>query len=192
VAKTRTRVFQTGKNKQNPEGKTMKKLMKVLLMAGCVAAVSFCTGNAMAQGGPGGGGGGFQRFQQRMMDDLRTQMDVKDDAEWGAISNAVSKVLEVRFAGRGMNRNRGGNNGGDQGGQPQRRPRFGGANGPEADALQAALDAKASPDEIKTKLVAVRAANTANHDKLVKAQDELKQLLTSRQEAVAVLNGLLE
>jgi hypothetical protein len=171
----------------------MKKLMRVLLMAGCVAAVSFCAGNAKAQGGPGGGGGGgFQRFQQRMMDDLRTQMDVKDDAEWGAISNAVSKVFEARFAGRGMNRNRGGNNGGDQGGQQQRRPRFGGANGPEADALQAALDAKASPEEIKTKLAAVRATNTANHDKLVKAQDELKQLLTSRQEAVAVLNGLLE
>jgi Spy/CpxP family protein refolding chaperone len=172
----------------------MKKLMRVLLMAGCVAAVSFFAGNAMAQGGPGGGGGGgFGRFQQRMMDDLRTQMDVKDDAEWGAISNAISKVFEVRFAGRGMNRNRGGNNGGDQGGQQQqRRPRFGGVNGPEADALQAALDAKASPDEIKTKLAAVRAANTANHDKLVKAQDDLKQLLTSRQEAVAVLNGLLE
>ena len=177
----------------------MKKLMKVLLMAGCVAAVSLFAGNVMAQGGPGGGGGGgggFQRFQQRMMDNLRTQMDVKDDAEWGAISNAVSKVFEARFAGRGMGRNRpgnnGGDNGGDQGGQQQRRPRFGGANGPEADALQAALDAKASPDEIKTKLAAVRAANTANHDKLVKAQEDLKQLLTSRQEAVAVLNGLLE
>jgi hypothetical protein len=184
----------------------MKKLMKLMLMAGVVAVVSLCGNKAMAQGGGGGGGGGggFQGRMQQRLDALRTEMDVKDDAEWSAISNGIVKVFQARFAnmngGRGFNGNRGNNNnnGGDNGGQqPQRQRRgFGAPQGAEADALQAALDSKASPDEIKTKLAALRAAVKAQKDKaaadMAKAQDDLKQLLTARQEAVAVLNGLLD
>ncbi len=92
----------------------------------------------------------------------------------------------------------GGENGGGPGG-PQVGGGFrpGGPGGPggqspETKALRDALTAKASPDEIKTKLAALRESRRANEAKLEQAQEELKKVLTTRQEAVAVLNGLLK
>ena len=67
-----------------------------------------------------------------------------------------------------------------------------GTPSPEVTALQEAVDNKAPADEIKTKLAAVRAAQATADAALVSAQDSLKKLLTSRQEAVAVLAGLLK
>jgi Spy/CpxP family protein refolding chaperone len=184
----------------------MKKLMRMLLVVGCLAAVSFGAGKVMAQGGPGGGGpggGGFGGRMQQRLDDLRTQLDVKDDAEWGAISNAMMKVFEARmagFAGGRGGRNRGGNNngGGDQAGGNNNggQRRFGPPSTPESEALQKAIDSKASADEIKSKLTKLREANKARRDKaaadLAKAQEDLKALLTSRQEAILVVNNMLE
>jgi Spy/CpxP family protein refolding chaperone len=45
---------------------------------------------------------------------------------------------------------------------------------------------------VKSKLAALRDARKARQEKLAAAQEELKKVLTARQEAVAVLNGLLE
>ena len=75
---------------------------------------------------------------------------------------------------------------------------FGGPGGPmgqrsaEAQALQQALEAKASPDEIKAKLEKFREARKANEAKLEAAQQELRMVLGVRQEAMAVLAGLLK
>jgi hypothetical protein len=61
------------------------------------------------------------------------------------------------------------------------------------EALQAVLDNKDSkPDEIKSKLDALRDARGKARDQLTKAQGDLKSLLTQRQEAVLVTRGMLE
>lgn len=69
---------------------------------------------------------------------------------------------------------------------------MGRSQGPEMEALRSAIESKASADELRAKLAKVRDARKANEEKLVQAQDELKKVLTSRQEAAAVLAGLLK
>ena len=62
-----------------------------------------------------------------------------------------------------------------------------------AAALQAVLDNKDStPDDIKAKLTALRDAKTAAKADLTKAQTDLREVLTVRQEAVLVTMGYLD
>jgi hypothetical protein len=63
---------------------------------------------------------------------------------------------------------------------------------PELDALRKAIDSKASPEEIKAKLAQLRAARTRKEADLEKAQEELRQVLSVQQEAIAVTLGLLK
>jgi len=56
--------------------------------------------------------------------------------------------------------------------------------------LQKAVDDKAPSAEIKTKLKAVQDEASNAQAKLKAAQEELRGLLTPRQEAIATLNGL--
>jgi hypothetical protein len=86
---------------------------------------------------------------------------------------------------------RGGDNngGGDQGG---RRSFGGGTPSPEVESLQKAIEAKAPADELKAKLAKVREARKLKEANLAKAQDELRKVLSVRQEASAVLMGLLQ
>jgi Spy/CpxP family protein refolding chaperone len=53
-------------------------------------------------------------------------------------------------------------------------------------------DKEAKPEEIKAKLTAFRAAKEQARQELVKARQDLRQLMTLRQEAVLVVNGLLD
>ncbi len=64
------------------------------------------------------------------------------------------------------------------------------AQGRELREVLGDKDAKA--DEIKAKLTALRAAKEQSRQELVKARENLRQIMTLRQEAVLVLNGLLE
>lgn len=177
-------------------------------MAGVAAVMSLGANQMMAQAdnaAPGGGGrpgrGNFDpaQFQQQMMDRTKEALEVTDDAEWKAMQPLVQKVMELRrdsMAGgmRGMfgGRPRGGNNGqpADQQGQ-QRRGMFGGTPSPEAEALQKAIDSKASKTEIKAALDKYVASRKAKQASLEQAQTDLRKVLTSRQEAIATLNGLL-
>jgi hypothetical protein len=87
------------------------------------------------------------------------------------------------------------NNGGDDNGGGQRRQRGGGffgAPSPAAEALQKAVDDKAPTAEVKTKLKAVQDETKANQAKLAAAQEDLRSVLTPRQEAIATLQGLLQ
>lgn len=156
--------------------------------------------------GGGGGGGGRRNFdpeqmRQRMMERYREQLEIKDDAEWKLISERIEKVSEARRevgGGFGMGRPPGGRRGGDgaapAGGDDNARRQFRGFGepSPEQEALQKAIESKASADEIKAKLAAVREARKKKEAALEKAQEELKKVLTAKQEAVAVLNGLLK
>ncbi len=144
--------------------------------------------------------GGRPRFdpaqmQQRMMERYKEQLEVTDDQEWKAIQPLIQKVQEARMAsmsGRGMfgfGGRRGGPGGGPDGEQGQRR--FGPPPSPEAEALQKAIDAKAPKAELKAALERYQAARKVKLADLEKAQDDLRKVLTARQEAIATLNGLL-
>jgi hypothetical protein len=136
--------------------------------------------------------------QQAMLDRAKETLEVKDDAEWSAMKPLVMKVMEARMAtfggfGMGMRRPRGGDNGGDQGarGGGGGGGMFGGQPNPEREALQKAIDAKASKAEIKAALAKYSESRKAKQADLEKAQDDLRKVLSSRQEAIAVLNGWL-
>lgn len=178
------------------------KLKHMLAIAG-VGALMLVGGNTvMAQGR-----GNFDpaQMRERMMTHLREQMDVKDDAEWKAIEGQIGKVMDARrdmmandFGGfRGMRSSRSGSSdsssssSSDQS-SSRRRSSFFGTPSPEVEALQKAIDDKASSDEIQAKLAALRKSNKDKQAKLDKAQADLKAILTPRQEAVAVLDGLLK
>ena len=199
----------------------MKRLSLASLLAICGLILSTATGSLLAQneapaaqpggsgapGAPGGrpGRGNWdpEQMRQRMMERVREQLAVKDDAEWSVIESRIKKISDSRF---GMGRGMGGPGGpggpggqaapggqGGQGGQGGRQGRggFGQAN-PDAEVLQSALDSGASADDIKVKLTAYRAAAKVKEVQLEKAQDELRQLLSVKQEARAVLLGLLK
>ena len=78
-----------------------------------------------------------------------------------------------------------------QGGRANRQGRMGGANNPELDALQTAINDKAPDAEIKARLERLREVRKENEVKLTKAQEDLRAVLSVRQEAGAVLAGLL-
>lgn len=182
------------------------KLNQWLLGAGIAALLSVGAAPTFAQqqqdnqGGPPPGRfgrGNFDpaQFRERMMQNIREQLEVTDDSEWGALEPLVQKVMDARAATmsgmRGMfGRRRGGNNGG--GDQPAaRRGPFGQTPSAEAEALQRAIDAKAPKAELKAALDKYVAYRKAKQAELEKAQNDLRAVLTSRQEAIATMDGLL-
>lgn len=191
---------------KSQQQRTMK-LNRSLVVAS--AAALLCLGvsqSTFAQqdnppGGPGGGRGNFDpaQFRQRMMDRMKERLEVTDDAEWKALEPLVQNVMEARRAtmsgmGRGMfggPRRGGGDNGGGGGDQPRRGGGMFGQPSPEAEALQKAIDAKAPKAEVKAALDKYAAYRKAKQAELEKAQDELRKVLTTRQEAIATLDGLL-
>ncbi len=154
-------------------------------------------------GGPGGPGGGRNwdpaQMQKMMMDRYREQLGVKDDEEWKLIETRIQKVTEARMAvgfrgPGGFGGRRGGPGGpGGPGGQGNNGRRgFGGEPSPEQEALQKAIDDNASADVVKSKLSAFRASVKDKEAKLEAAQDDLRKVLSVKQEAAAVLGGLLK
>jgi hypothetical protein len=59
-------------------------------------------------------------------------------------------------------------------------------------ALQKAYDDKAPPADIKTALAKVQSLHKSAQADYAKAQDDLRSLLTARQEAYCTLQGLLQ
>ena len=177
----------------------MKVMMRPLLLAVGIAALLAGAGNVMAQGDGGGQrGGNFDpaQFQQQMMDRFKERLEMTNDEEWVAVQGLIQKVMDTRratFSGMGFGggrRNSGG--GGDNAGRGGGRGGFNATPSPEAEDLQKALDAKASPDVLKAKMAKLRDARKAKEAALAKAQDDLRKVLTVRQEATAVSMGLLQ
>ena len=183
----------------------MRTLQYMLVSVGAAAALLLGAGQLNAQErqerGDRGGRGNFdpEQMRVRMMERYREAFEVKDDAEWKLIEGRITKVSDARRDMGGFGRGfggfggpggrRGGGDGGDQGGE---RRRFGPEPSPEAEALQKAVEAKASNDEIKTKLAKYRESQKAKQANLEKAQSELRQVLSVKQEASAVMMGLLQ
>lgn len=193
----------------------MKKLNRLFVLAGIAGLMYLGAGNALAQDNGGGGfrggfgGGNFdpaqlqQQLQQRRMDNYRSQLEVATDAEWATIKEPLLKVLGFRqdsgldavggilgMLGRGLG---GGGNAGAAAGTMARRDlsAIGATTTPEEEALQKAVDAKASIADLKAAQAKVVEARKARQAKLEKAQDELRKVLSARQQAIAMLLGLL-
>jgi hypothetical protein len=188
----------------NQMERNMKKIKNILVLAGCVAALGLSSAKVAAQRG------NFDpaQMKERITTRVLEEMNVTDDSEKKAITDAIGKVLDARMEvgfGGGMRfggrRNRGNSTDAsststDTTAQNSNRPRGGGGGGfgtpsPEMEDLQKAVDAKDTA-AIKASLAKVRESNQAKQAKLEAAQADLQKLLTSRQEAVAVLNGLLK
>jgi hypothetical protein len=153
---------------------------------------------AQDNGGGAGGrrGGNFDpaQFQQQMMDRFKERLEMTNDDEWVAVQGLIQKVMDARratFSGMGFGGRRGGNGGGGDNGNRGGRGAFNAPPSPEAEDLQKALDAKASPDELKAKMAKLRDARKSKEAALAKAQEDLRKVLTVRQEATAVSMGLL-
>jgi hypothetical protein len=140
---------------------------------------------------------------------MKESLEITDAAEWSAIEPKVSAIFDARRdvdasrirgfmgGGRGGGRRNGGGGNADENnnGGGQRRNRGGGFMGePSAavTALQKAVDDKAPAAEIKAKLKTVQEEFKSNQAKLTAAQEDLRSVLTPRQEAIATLRGLLQ
>jgi hypothetical protein len=132
--------------------------------------------------------------QQFFMDRIKERLEVTDDTEWKALPPPVQKVIDARMAtasgmggpGMMMGRPRGGDRGGDRGGRA-----FGPQPSAESEALQRAIEGKASNSELKAAIAKVQEARKAKQAELEKAQAELRKVLSVRQEAIATASGWL-
>jgi hypothetical protein len=197
----------------------MKNAMLVLL--GTASLLLIGPPKIYAQDGPPQGAPDPAQMRQRMLERMKDRFEVQDDAEWKVISERLTKVMDARrgmggfggFGGPGGMGGPGGpppgggpggnNSGGPQGpsdqasgarsgpGGPGGPPGMGRQNSPELEALNKSIESKASSSELKGKLEAVRAARKKQEAALAQAQDNLRQVLSARQEAIAVSMGLL-
>jgi len=133
----------------------------------------------------------WQDMQKRMDQRTMEQLGVSEE-EWAVLKPKIDKVRTLRmqsmtgFGGMGFGApgGPGGPFGGDRAASPVQQ-----ANR----ELQDALNNKGTPDDVvKAKLAAVRDAKAKAQQDLKAAQDELKDLVTARQEATLVTMGVLE
>jgi hypothetical protein len=125
--------------------------------------------------------------QSRTLAKVRERLEVTDDDEWALISERILRVEEVRRS-VGSSSGRGGPSLGDK---DKRGPRPSSAGPSEQESLRAALGDNLPDAEIKLRLARARDVHLQNEAKLAKAQSELRSVLTIRQEALAVVAGLL-
>jgi Spy/CpxP family protein refolding chaperone len=124
------------------------------------------------------------QFKQMRLDRIKEQLSPTDD-EWKVLQPKIEKVMDAETAGRNFGGRR---RGGDNADAPPPTP--------TAKAQQELRDLlknkDASADEIKAKLTALREARAKTKADLEAARKDLKEVLTQRQEAVLVTNGMLE
>jgi hypothetical protein len=164
-------------------------------------------GGGFGGGGFGGGGGGMggmgamggfdpTQLVPMMVDRMRQSLVVTNEDDWSVISVKLQKVMQFHFEEQiaglsGVMKNMGGGMGGGGGGL-----RFltmlGSTPDPTEDALQQALDSNAASAQLKTAMAKLRAVRKAKQDEKIKAQDELRDLLTIRQEATLLSMGILD
>jgi len=161
---------------------------------------------APAPGATGGGNRGnfnVEDFRKRMEERIKTSLKMTDE-EWAVIQPLIEKVTDKQrdaSTGRGFGGPGGPTRGGTTGGgttgggtaaaTTSTRPERAGTQ--EREALRLALDSDGSSlEDIKAKLGAVRAVHQKATAELAAAREELKKVVTVRQEAVLVSMGILE
>jgi len=176
-------------------------MKKLALLAAALVAVGGLTNSATAQEQKGRGNFNPEEMRARMAERTRELLDVKNDDEWKLIQARLEKVQEAQREVRSLSGNigllfsRGGDQGGgDQGGRtrgPGGSP-FGGTPNPDAEAFTKAVQNKAPTEELKQRMARVREARKNAEAKYEKSADDLRQVLTVRQEATLVAIGLLK
>lgn len=158
-----------------------------------------------AQAGPGGRQFDPTRMRQMMEQRLREQLGATEQ-EWKVLGPRVMKVTELNrqtsgFGRGGMMFGMRGQRGGP-GGPGGNRPGGGrpGAPDRELTAVEKAQDqlrtvlenTSATPEQIKKELTALRTAREKAKQQLAAAQQELRAIITIRQEATLVMMGMLD
>jgi hypothetical protein len=143
----------------------------------------------------------MEEFRARMAERMKTTLNASDE-EWDVIRPLLESVQEKqrgaalgRFGGMMGMMGRGNRPGGGDAGanRPQRRQGADRPGAAEMEALRDALeDENTSASEIKAKLQAVRAVRKKSEVELKVARENLRKVLTSRQEAQCVLMGILD
>ena len=139
----------------------------------------------------GSGRGGRDSVQQAQLKRLKDLLGSTEE-EWKVLEPRLEKVQDLlRDSGA---RSALGSGRGRRGG-------FGGALPSDtpptpvqqaAKELQESLASKeTSPDDLKSKLAALREARVKSQAELKRAQEQVRELLTARQEAVLVMTGML-
>ena len=175
------------------------KLNRIITLCAAVATLAAGTTTLLAQDN-NRDNGRRQRWdpaqmQQRIMERYQQVLGFTNDTEWDAVKPLVQKVMDARRdtmsgMGRGLfgPRNRGGERDSDR----SRRGGFFGQPDPQAEALQKAIDDNAPTSQIKDLLTKYRESQKAKQTALENAQANLKKVLTPKQEAQAVLLGLVQ
>ena len=195
--------------------KSKSGLLKTGILA--LAIVSFGTLDGISQNNSGNssngnagnpqrgnnqGGGRRQRqgnfdpaqFEQRMVERYRERLEITYDSEWKAIQPRVQKVLDARMAiesGRRGTSDRGSRSNGGRGQNDQSSRRGSVPANPAAETLQRAINDRASNADLKAAAAQYVAFRKSKQADLEKAQEELRMVLTQRQESIAILAGLL-
>lgn len=125
--------------------------------------------------------------QSRTLARIRERLEVTDDDEWALIAERILRVEEARRS-LATAHNSGGPSLGEKG---KRGPRPGAPGHSEQESLRRALGDNLPDAELKLRLSRARDVHQQNEAKLAKAQSELRAVLTIRQEALAVVAGLL-
>ena len=149
---------------------------------GCLVVLMI--GTQLALGQPGGSAtpAGIDPRRLQFLQQIRETLGSNDE-EWTVVEAKVATVLQLRrdAAGRG-------GWGGPQGADPQASPVQ-----QKLASLDALLnDSRSTPRQIQAALQALREARAAAQAQLAKAQDELRALLSLRQEAALVEMGIIE
>jgi hypothetical protein len=127
--------------------------------------------------------------QARSLARLREHLEVTDDAEWSVIAERINRLSEARASlGTAAPGPRGSPAFSEKG---KRSKGSGNSAHPEQDALRSALRDNLPDAEIRTRLARAHDVFQQNEARLAKAQADLRAVLTVRQEAVAVMYGLL-
>ena len=138
-----------------------------------------------------------EEFRARMAQRMKESLKVTD-VEWSVLQPLIEKVTNAqRNASGGFGGFGGRDRGGDRGGGGGDSNRGGGTSdrpgSAERAALRTALESDStSADDLKAKLNAVREVRKKAAAELATAREDLKKVVTVRQEAVLVSMGLLE
>jgi hypothetical protein len=121
--------------------------------------------------------------QARALSRLRERLEITDDAAWSVVAERIARVDELRRAAGGAVPAAAADRG-------KRADRMEGAGG-EREALRAAVTDRLPDAEVRSRLARLAEVQRQNTAKLARAHEELRAVLTVRQEAIAVMFGIL-
>jgi hypothetical protein len=158
-----------------------KTIVRLVLLSIATATLGLFTTTATAQDQ-----GDRAQRREEMLKRYLDRIDIKSEEDRKKVGELIGKVTDAQrdarmgggfgFGGRGGG---GGNRGGAEPSQ-------------EYTDLNKAIEDKAPADEVKAKLAKYRDARKAKEAAVDKAQEDLRKALNPRQEASAVLAGLLK